>query len=211
MSAQIYQFDPDHRLRKVADLTLENLKLRDDFETSTGRLNYPPKEDRTYPYAGLKPLQADLIDKQLYAAIPGTGTSTEDAMTKRGFYMLKYPAGTLPEDIERTPALGLHFQDEGQFRRRFAPLAKPIITQGSVKALNRIFAAAGQASLASDTFIPVYKRLSRVELCTSGGLYAETPGSLRFLIAKDDVVFHHPESFPELLSNKLARVRLDYA
>lgn len=192
------------RLRRMAGLSVT---ANGAFDAAPDHLAYPPDFPVT-PAASLTRLAGQLLDIQLYAAIPDHCTldPRSGEMKQAGFHLLKFPAyARIPMLNDEIP-IASGFEETALFRQKFIPsdveLDKPLTL-----AFDHFCRATNPGQIPR-----IYmRRVESVELVNQSGLYATSPNSLRFLVAQGQVIVTHTLSFPEIIDYPAAaeRIRTD--
>jgi hypothetical protein len=190
--------------RTIANISYEG----PNFEPCGDGLYYPPLEDRSRPHAVMKILNGDLHDHQPYLALRDERLNPATGVMERGYHVLKFPAGTKDQDLDRVAAEAYDFITDDRFDACFEPYPQAALTEKATQRLQAVFMMSVQPSFMKNPILIARRKLDFAELCLADGIYAETPPSLRFRILKDMVVLHHPQSFPEVIEKDQAFKRL---
>lgn len=192
------------RLRRMAGLSVT---AKGAFDAAPDYLAYPPDFPVT-PTASLTRLTGQLLDIQLYAAIPDHCTldPRSGEMKQAGFHLLKFPAYARVPMLNDEIPIASGYEETDLFAQKF--LCSDIELD---KPLTAAFDHFCRASNPGQTARIYMRRVESVELVNQSGLYATSPNSLRFLAAAGQVIVTHTLSFPEIIDYAAAaeRIRTD--
>lgn len=192
------------RLRRMAGLAAT---ANGAFDATRDDLTYPSGVPIT-PAATLTRMTGQLLDIQLYAAIPDYCAldPRSGEIKQAGFHILKFPAYARAPMLNDEIPIASSYEENDLFAQKF--LCSDIELD---KPLTAAFDHFCRASNPGQTARIYMRRVESVELVNQSGLYATSPNSLRFLATAGQVIVTHTLSFPEIIDYGLAaeRIRTD--